>query len=228
MKSANYTILVADSNETEREETLKSLSKTPWKVIVCVDGKDMIAKAKKEFPDLILLDVELDKLDGIEACWELRSNVLFRKTPIVFHSSRYEDYTQIAAYEAGADDFFPKPARHRLIIAKLRAIFKRVYEMEDSIEMVRKFGEIEIDEEQVLIYKKGEPIKVSKKEFQLILLLSSKPGKVFRRANILKKIWGEDIIVGDRNIDTHIKKLRKKLGKDYIQTVRGMGYKFNF
>lgn len=228
MRNTNYTILVADSNEDERAETLKSLGKTPWKVLECNNGKEMLSIAKKEFPDLILLDVELDKLDGIEACWELRSNPIFRKTPIIFHSTRYEDYTQIAAYEAGADDFFPKPARHRLVIAKLRAIFKRAYEMEDSPNIVRKFGNIEIDEDQVLIYKKGQPIEVSKKEFQIILLLSSKPGKVFRRENILKKIWGDEIIVGDRNIDTHIKKLRKKLGKSYIQTVRGMGYKFNY
>ncbi len=228
VKTNPYFILVADSNEEALKHTLKSLSKTDWKVKVCTNGKELINIAKKDFPDLILLDVNLDKLDGIEACWELRSDPNFYKTPIVFYSERNEDYTQIAAYNAGADDFFKKPARHRLVIAKLKAIFKRFYELEQAPSIVRRFGDIEIDEDQMMVYKKGDAIKTSKKEFNLLLLLTSKPGKVFRRPNILKKIWGDDIIVGDRNIDTHIKKLRKKLGKEYIETMRGVGYRFNY
>ncbi len=226
IKTNPYNILIADSNPESVENIKKILEKSKYDYKFVTNGKEVIQKAKKDFPDLILLEVDMDKLDGIEVCWELRANPLFIKTPIVFYTERFEDFTQIAAYEAGADDFITKPMRHRLLLAKLRAIFKRCYEMDASPSLIKNFGDIEIDEDQVMVYKKGEAIELSKKEFQLLLLLTSKPGKVFRRANILKKIWGEDIIVGDRNIDTHIKKLRNKLGKDSIKTVRGMGYKF--
>jgi two-component system, OmpR family, alkaline phosphatase synthesis response regulator PhoP len=226
VESKKYKILFADANEESYEETRKILEKADLNVVGVKAGKELIITAKKEYPDLILLDVDLDDLDGIEVCWEIKANAGFYRTPIIFYSERFEDFTQIAAFEAGAEDFIKKPARHRLLIARINAVLKRCYEMDENVKNVRKFGSLEIDEEQVMIYKKGEALKLSKKEFQIILLLTSKPGKVFRRNNILEKIWGDEIIVGDRNIDSHIKKLRKKIGKEYIQTFRGIGYTF--
>jgi two-component system alkaline phosphatase synthesis response regulator PhoP len=172
------------------------------------------------------MEVDLNELDGIELCYEIKNDVLYKKVPVVFLAERSDDYTQLAAYDAGCDAFIGKPSKSRLLAAKVKAVLHRCYEMEDKAISVKKYGSLEIDEEQVLVYKKGSPLKLSKKEFQLILLITSKPGKVFRRNFILAKVWGDDIIVGDRNIDTHIKKLRKKIGKDHIQTVRGIGYKF--
>lgn len=228
MKKNAYLFLVASKDPEVLEEANKSLKKADFKVISTTKGKDVLELLKKENPDVVLLDVECDGLDGIEICWEIKSDAASMKIPVIFYADRSEDFTQIAAYEAGADDFITRPLRNRLLIAKLNAIIRRAYELNDQPTQIKKFGNIEVDEEQVMVYKKGTPLKLSKKEFQLIVLLTSKPGKVFRRNNILTKIWGDDIIVGDRNIDTHIKKLRKKLGKDYIQTVRGIGYKFQY
>jgi two-component system alkaline phosphatase synthesis response regulator PhoP len=228
MKKNAYHFLVASKDVEVLEETTKSLKKADFKVTTTTKGKEVLEILKKENPDIVMLDVECEGLDGIEVCWEIKSDAASQKIPVIFYSDRIEDFTQIAAYEAGADDFITRPLRNRLLIAKLNALLRRTYEMNEQPSPLKKFGPIEIDEEQVMVYKKGVPLKLSKKEFQLIVLLTPKPGKVFRRNNILTKIWGDDIIVGDRNIDTHIKKLRKKLGKDYINTVRGIGYKFQY
>lgn len=228
MSQGKYHLLVAAKNAELLQDTANSLKKGDFKVTFAENGKDVLSLVKKENPDMLLLDVDMDGLDGIEVCWEIKSDPSTQFLPVVFYSERGEDFTQIAAYEAGADDFIIRPSRSRLVIAKLNAILRRCYEMTETTSQIKKFGNIEIDEEQIMVYKKGQSLKLSKKEFQLLTLLTSKPGKVFRRNNILAKIWGDDIIVGDRNIDTHIKKLRKKLGKDYIQTVRGIGYKFQF
>ena len=131
-----------------------------------------------------------------------------------------------AAFEAGADEFVAKTSRSRLFTHRIKALLRRSYDKEEAPKEIKTFGNLEIDEEQMVIFKKGEPLKLSKKEFQLVLLLTSRPGKVFKRNYILLKVWGDDIIVGDRNIDTHIKKIRKKVGKQHIETVRGIGYKF--
>lgn len=227
-QSDDYFILIGSSQVEFIEKTTYALRKGSYKVQVISSGKELVKTAKMSKPHLILLDVNMNEVDGIETCWELKSDVHSRILPILFISDKNEDYTQLAAYEAGADDYIIRPERSRILLAKINAWLKRCYELSSSIYQVRKFGNIEIDEEQVMVYKKGQSLKVSKKEFQLLLLLTSKPGKVFRRNNILAKIWGDDIIVGDRNIDTHIKKLRKKLGKDHIQTVRGIGYKFQY
>jgi two-component system, OmpR family, alkaline phosphatase synthesis response regulator PhoP len=228
MSKGKYNLLVASKDQEFLAQVTHSLKKGDFRITPTTKGNEVLKLTAKENPDMLVLDVEMEGLDGIEVCWEIKSDPATQALPVVFISERAEDFTQIAAYEAGADDFIIKPARSRLLIAKLNAVLRRCYEMSEPASQVKKFGIIEIDEEQVMVYKKGQPLKFSKKEFQLLLLLTSKPGKVFRRNNILAKIWGDDIIVGDRNIDTHIKKLRKKLGKDYIQTVRGIGYKFQF
>jgi two-component system alkaline phosphatase synthesis response regulator PhoP len=228
MSQGKYHLLVAAKSQDILEEIALSLKKGDFKLTFTTSGSEVVLLVRKESPDLVILDVEIEGMDGIETCWELKSDVASQNLPVVFYSERGEDFTQIAAYEAGADDYISRPSRSRLLIAKLNAILRRCYEMTEAVSQIKKFGNIEIDEEQIMVYKKGQSLKLSKKEFQLLTLLTSKPGKVFRRNNILAKIWGDDIIVGDRNIDTHIKKLRKKLGKDYIQTVRGIGYKFQF
>lgn len=226
--SENYHLLIGSKKPDFIEQTQYALRKGNFKISTSSSGKELLKMVKKEKPHLLVLDVEVEELDGIEICWELKSDPHTQVLPIIFISDENEDFTQLAAYEAGADDFVIRPARSRILLAKINAWLKRCYEITETTGQVRKFGNIEIDEEQVMVYKKGQNLKVSKKEFQLLLLLTSKPGKVFRRNNILAKIWGDDIIVGDRNIDTHIKKLRKKLGKDHIQTVRGIGYKFQY
>lgn len=224
----DYHILIGSNIDDFVEKTQYALRKGNYKITVSNSGKEIQKFAKKLKPHLLVLDIDLNDMDGIEVCWELKSDPQLQILPVLFISDKNEDYTQIAAYEAGADDFIVRPERSRILLAKINAWLRRCYEMSNSASPIRKFGNIEIDEEQVMLYKKGQSLKVSKKEFQLLLLLTSKPGKVFRRNNILAKIWGDDIIVGDRNIDTHIKKLRKKLGKEHIQTVRGIGYKFQY
>lgn len=228
LSKSNYHLLIASKNEALIEGAVSALKKGDYKISTLQKGTAVLEFIKKERPDMVVLDVEIEEIDGIEICWDIKSDPALKTLPIVFLAEKAEDFTQIAAYEAGADDFILKPTRSRLLIAKINAILRRSYEMSEKVQQIKKYGSIEIDEEQVMVYKKGQSLKFSKKEFQLLLLLSSKPGKVFRRNNILAKIWGDDIIVGDRNIDTHIKKLRKKLGKDYIHTVRGIGYKFQF
>jgi len=223
-----YHLLIGAQEAESIEATRHSLRKGDYKITTSDNGKEILKLVKKEKPDMVILDVDIHEMDGIEICWELKSDPSTHVLPVIFLTDKNEDFTQIAAFEAGADDFIVRPARSRLLLAKLNAILHRCYEITEPNVQIRKFGPIEIDEEQVMVYKKGQNLKISKKEFQLLLLLTSKPGKVFRRNNILAKIWGDDIIVGDRNIDTHIKKLRKKLGKDHIQTVRGIGYKFQY
>lgn len=224
----DYHILLGSKHSAFFENTQYALRKGEFRFTTSISGKEILKLAKKIIPHVIILDVELEEMDGIEVCWELKSDPSLKVLPVLFIADKNEDYTQIAAYEAGADDYIIRPERSRILLAKVNAWLKRCYELSNTSTQIKKFGNIEIDEEQVMLYKKGQSLKVSKKEFQLLLLLTSKPGKVFRRNNILAKIWGDDIIVGDRNIDTHIKKLRKKLGKDHIQTVRGIGYKFQY
>lgn len=226
LNSRKYHILVADKSKSDIENTLKSFKNDVYKFTEVTKAKELITIIKKEKPDLVLLEVTLNDADGIETCWDIRANEAVQNTPVVFYSSQADDFTQIAAFEAGADEFISKAARSRLFASRIKALLRRCYNKEETPKEIKKFGNIEIDEEQMVIFKKGEPLKVSKKEFQLVLLLTSRPGKVFKRNYILLKVWGDDIIVGDRNIDTHIKKLRKKLGKQHIETVRGIGYKF--
>lgn len=226
MKTSPYIILVVEPDDDWFARLNNTLQKRDYTVHRCKSSANVMNVCKKKYPDLIIMEQDLDEKDGVEIAMEIREDHLIRKTPIVFFSDTADIYTQIAAFEAGADGFIKKGQKGKLILARLKAILRRTYEMDEKPSVVRNFGDIDIDEDQVTVFKNGSPVKLSKKEFELLMLLTSKPGKVFRRPNILKKLWGDDIIVGDRNIDTHIKKLRKKLGKDYIHTSRGIGYKF--
>lgn len=225
-ENRKYHILIADKDKASIETTIKAFKTEHYKFTEVIKTKDLIATIKKEKPDLLILEIDLNDSDGIEICWDIRADLTLTSLPIAFYSNRSDDFTQITAFEAGADEFIAKGVRSRLFSNRIKALLRRSYDKEDIPKVTKTFGNLEIDEEQVVVFKKGEPLKLSKKEFQLIVLLTSRPEKVFKRAYILLKVWGDDIIVGDRNIDTHIKKIRKKIGKNRIETVRGIGYKF--
>lgn len=218
-------VLIVDDEQDVLEFLSYNLEKDGFQVSSADNGRLGVEIAKKEDPDIILLDVMMPEMDGIETCRTLRELPQFENTIIAFLTARTEDYSQIAGFETGADDYISKPIKPRVLISRLRALLRR-YETKESKSTLLKVGNIEIDRERYLIVFNGVEMAVPRKEFELIYLLASKPGKVFKREEILNEIWGRDIIVGDRTIDVHIRKLREKLGEDLIKTVKGIGYKF--
>lgn len=220
-----FKILVVDDEPDILEFLSYNLEKEGFQVITAENGKQGVEKAKKEQPDIILLDVMMPEMDGIEACRTLREMPQFEHTIIAFLTARTEDYSQIAGFETGADDYISKPVKPRVLVSRLRALLRR-YESKEAKATFLEVGDIKIDRERYIIIFKGQEMAVPRKEFELLYLLASKPGKVFKRDEILNEIWGRDIIVGDRTIDVHIRKLREKLGEDLIKTVKGIGYKF--
>ena len=220
-----FKILVVDDEPDILEFLSYNLEKEGFQVITAENGKQGVEKAKKEQPDIILLDVMMPEMDGIEACRTLREMPQFEHTIIAFLTARTEDYSQIAGFETGADDYISKPVKPRVLVSRLRALLRR-YESKEAKATFIEVGDIKIDRERYIIIFKGTEMAVPRKEFELLYLLASKPGKVFKRDEILNEIWGRDIIVGDRTIDVHIRKLREKLGEELIRTVKGIGYKF--
>ncbi len=199
------------------------MKKEGYQVFTAASGKDAIAIARKEPLNLIILDVMMPGIDGIETCREIRLLPNQKNALIAFLTARNEDYSQIAGFEAGADDYIAKPVKPRVFLSRIKALLRRQNNAPDTaIDM----GELLIDNERFVVVKKGEEINLPKKEFELVALLASKPGKVFTRDEILNRVWGNDVVVGDRTIDVHIRKVREKLGEDYIRTVKGVGYKF--
>ncbi len=227
MSSASK-ILLVDDEEDILNFLSYNLKKEGYEVFTALNGQEGIALAKKNNPDLIVLDVMMPEMDGIETCRILRENENIKNTLIVFLSARSEDYTQIAGFDSGADDYITKPIKPRVFISRIKALLRRVGGDTVKPDKVLDFGDIKIDLEKYLVFKGGSEILLPKKEFKLLQLLVSKPGKVFTREFILEQIWGDEVIVGDRTIDVHIRKLREKLGEDNIKTVKGVGYKFEF
>ena len=217
-------ILIVD-DEIDILEILKyNLMKEGFSVEVATNGLDGIEIAKTFKPDLIILDVMMPQMDGIEVCEALRKLPGFGSTLICFLTARGEDYSQIAGLDAGADDYISKPVKPRVLISRINAILRRKFSpalAEDEI-----IQDLVINREKYLVYKNGEPLHLPKKEFELLALLASRPNIVFERDQILDKVWGSDIVVGDRTIDVHVRKLREKIGDNYIKTVKGIGYKF--
>ena len=203
-----------------------NLKKENYKVFSCYNGTDSIKIAEKEKPDLIILDVMMPGMDGIQVCEKLRSKNKFNNTIIMFLSARGEDFTHIAAYDAGADDFVNKPLKPRLLISKVRSLLRRTTKINNVSSMKLNFKGLIIDKEEYTVKIKGEKLILPRKEFELLFMLSSNTGKVINREEIMNQIWGEDVIVGDRTIDVHIRKLRKKIGSNFIKTIKGIGYKF--
>lgn len=218
-------ILLVDDEQDILEFVGYNLSKEGYEVITANNGKDAISLAQKEEPDLIILDVMMPEMDGIETCLELRNVEKLKDTLIVFLSARGEDYSQVAGFDAGADDYIPKPIKPRLLVSRVKAILRRKGAQQEE-GLTEEQGGIRIDREKYLIYKDNKEYSFPKKEFELLALLISKPGKVFTREVILESVWGGEVVVGDRTIDVHVRKLREKLGDQYIKTIKGVGYKF--
>lgn len=226
MSNEKIKILIADDEPDILEVIEYNLQKEDFQVIKAVNGRQALDLAVHERPSLILLDIMMPEMDGIEVCRELRSRREFDGTLIAFLTARNEDFTQVQGFDVGADDYITKPIKPRLLISRIKALLRRAGSQEVHTEK-QTYGDLSIDEEKYLVYVQGKPITLAKKEFELIQLLVSRPGKVFTRQEIFNKIWGMDVIVGDRTIDVHIRKIREKIGEEYIKTIKGIGYKFD-
>lgn len=222
----NEKILLVDDEQDILTFISYNLKKEGFEVLTALSGKEAIQIAQKEKPDLIVIDVMMPEMDGIETCHELRAIDELKDTLITFLSARAEDYSQVAGFDAGADDYIAKPIKPRLLVSKIKAILRRKNNVSEPFgELEIEVGNIKIDREKYLVYQDDNSFALPKKEFELLALLMSKPGKVFTREVILESIWGTDVVVGDRTIDVHIRKLREKLGDKHIETIKGVGYK---
>lgn len=226
MSTTDHKILLVDDEQDILEFLSYNLKKEGYQVTTALSGREAIEIARKETPQLVLLDVMMPGLDGIEVCRELRQLKGMEDVIIAFLTARSEDYSHIAGFDAGADDYINKPIKPRVLISRIKALLRRYPSGKDGQQL--DMGDLKIDRESYLIIKGGQEISLPRKEFELLSLLASKPGKVFTREDILNKVWGGDVVVGDRTIDVHIRKLREKIGEDYIKTVKGVGYKFEF
>jgi two-component system, OmpR family, alkaline phosphatase synthesis response regulator PhoP len=230
MDNKNIKILIADDEPDIIEFLQYNLQKEGFQVFSAPDGEQALRIAKAEQPHLIILDIMMPKMDGIEVCRNLRELPEFQQTLIAFLTARDEDFTQVAALDVGGDDYITKPIRPRVFISRLFALLRRLDKQNGggAIEKDNNIyiGDLIINKEKISVKKDEVEIFLAKKEFELLCLLVSRPGKVYTRAEIFHKIWGNDVIVGDRTIDVHIRKLREKIGDDHIGTVKGIGYKF--
>ncbi|HXH19205.1 MAG TPA: response regulator transcription factor [Chitinophagales bacterium] len=223
--SSPFRILIVDDEADILDFLQYNLNREGYETATAEDGREAIRKAKELRPHLILLDIMMPEMDGIEVCRELRASPEYKHTVIAFLTARGEDYSQVAGFDAGADDYIVKPIKPRVLMSRVKALLKRFND--EPVDSKISVGEIEIDKEQYLVRKNNREFILPKKEFELLLLLASRPGKVFSRREILSKVWGTDIIVGDRTIDVHIRKLREKLGEKNFKTIKGVGYKFD-
>ncbi len=228
MKNENIKILVVDDEKDILEFITYNLIKEGFQVASANNGLKAVEKAKSFRPDLIILDIMMPEMDGIEVCRILRKDKNFKSTLIAFLTARSEDFTQISALESGGDDFIAKPIRPRVLISRAKALLRRLDRNSENEQVEVEVGDLRINRDEVMVYRKDEAIELAKKEFELLNLLVSVPGKVFTRDEIFHKIWGTDVIVGNRTIDVHIRKLREKIGDSYIKTVKGIGYKLEF
>lgn len=222
-------ILIVDDEDDILEVLSYNLEKEGYQVVTANDGQKGIQIAEEFEPHLIILDIMMPKMDGIEVCQKLKSNPKFKSTLIAFLTARSEAFTQISALDSGGDDFINKPIKPNVLKSRINAILRRHVELnKQENQNIATFGKLHIDFEQFKVLVNGLDTGLAKKEFELLTLLASKPGKVFKRSEILTKIWGNDVIVGDRTIDVHIRKLREKIGNEFIHTLKGVGYKFEF
>jgi two-component system alkaline phosphatase synthesis response regulator PhoP len=221
-----HTLLLVDDEPDILEFLSYNLKKEGFKVFTANNGEEAIRMVQQLSPSLILLDVMMPKMDGIETCQVIRKDLNIVQPIIAFLTSRAEDYSQIAGFEAGADDYITKPIRPRLLISKVESLLRRLDMTGVMTRNVQGNSKIKIDREKFVIELEGKKILLPKKEFELLELLASRPGKVYSREQILAIVWGNETIVGERTIDVHIRKLREKLGDDYIRTIKGVGYTF--
>jgi len=218
-------ILVVDDDPDIIEILRYNLSLAGYQVKSAFNGKEAVKKAKLFLPEIILLDIMMPEMDGIEACTQIKSLPSLKKTMIIFLSARSEDFTQIAAFDAGGDDYISKPVKPKILLSKIRSVVKRIHSSVNENTRI-DLGNIVIDRNEYLVKIDNNNIKLPRKEFELFFLLASKPRKVFTRDEIMTKVWGINVVVGDRTIDVHIRKLREKIGDLRFKTVKGVGYKF--
>ncbi|HEY9533900.1 MAG TPA: response regulator transcription factor [Mucilaginibacter sp.] len=224
--SAKQKILIVDDEPDILELIEYNLKKEGYQVFLARNGQEAVTEAKRSLPDLIVLDIMMPKMDGIEACRIMRTMPEFKNTFMVFLTARSEEYSEIAGFNVGADDYIAKPIKPRALVSRINAILRRNAPAEEVSDNKLEIGDLVIDREAYLVYKGGEKVVLAKKEFELLYLLASKPGKVYTREVILKNIWEDSVVVTNRTIDVHIRKLREKLGDDIVATVKGVGYKF--
>ena len=225
MKKKNTKILMVDDEPDILEIIGYNLAQEEYQIFTASNGKEAIAKAKKVVPDLIIMDVMMPEMDGIEACENIRKIPELSNVLITFLTARSEDYSQVAGFDAGADDYITKPIKPKLLVSKVKALLRRLKDKEQNSETLN-VGGIEINREEYKIVKDNIEIVLPRKEFELFYLLASKPGKVFKRDEILDRVWGNEVVVGGRTIDVHIRKLREKIGEELFKTIKGVGYKF--
>ncbi|MFD2581842.1 response regulator transcription factor [Pedobacter vanadiisoli] len=226
MNNAGQKILIVDDEPDILELIEYNLKKEGYQVFTATNGQEGITVAKKVHPDLIILDIMMPKMDGIEACRLMRAIPEFKNTFMVFLTARSEEYSEIAGFNVGADDYIAKPIKPRALVSRINAILRRNTGTEEVSENKLEIGDLVIDREAYLVFQGGNKVVLAKKEFELLYLLASKPGKVYTRESILKNIWEDSVVVTNRTIDVHIRKLREKLGESYVSTVKGVGYKF--
>jgi two-component system alkaline phosphatase synthesis response regulator PhoP len=226
MKKKDIRILLVDDEPDILEIVGVNLSAEGYKISTASNGLEAVKKAKKELPHLIILDVMMPGMDGIEACEKIREIPELNDVIITFFTARSEDYSMVAGYEAGADDYITKPIKPKVLVSKVKSLLRRLKEQDESVSDIVTLGDLTINREEYKISIGKEELALPRKEFELLSLLCSKPGKVFKREEILDKVWGNEVVVGGRTIDVHIRKLREKIGDDYFKTVKGIGYKF--
>ena len=226
MKKSDIKILCVD-DELDILEILKyNLSNEGYDISTAADGKSAIEIAYNINPNLIIMDVMMPNMDGIEACEKLRSDDKFNDTIIMFLTARGEDYSHVAAYNAGADDYVTKPVKPKVLVSKVKGLLRRLKKVIANDINKIEFDDIKIDREKYKVYISDKVLNLPRKEFELLYLLASKPDKVYKREKIMETVWGSEVVVGDRTIDVHIRKLREKVGDRYFKTVKGVGYKF--
>ena len=226
MDKSELKILLVDDEPDILEIVGYNLTEEGYQVFTAQNGLESIEVAKSKKPHLIILDVMMPEMDGIEACERIREQSELSDTIITFLTARGEDYSQVAGFDAGADDYIAKPIKPKVLISKVKALLRRLKSADSATDTIVKIGDLVIYKEEYKITNKGVEISLPRKEFELLSLLATKPGKVFKREEILDKVWGNDVVVGGRTIDVHIRKLREKIGEKSFKTVKGVGYKF--
>jgi len=226
MKKKDIRILLVDDEPDILEILSYNLSAVGYQVFTANNGVEGVAKAKKKQPHLIILDVMMPEMDGIEACETIRHTKGLENTIITFLTARGEDYSQVAGFDAGADDYITKPIKPKVLVSKVKSLLRRLKDEDASSEDIVTVGNLVINREEYKIVNNGVELVLPRKEFELLSLLTSKPSKVFKREVILDRVWGNEVVVGGRTIDVHIRKLREKIGEEHFKTVKGIGYKF--
>lgn len=226
MKNEDVRVLLVDDEQDILEIVSYNLSLEGYQVFTAKNGIEAVSKAKKKQPHLVILDVMMPEMDGIEACEIMRNTPGLENTLIAFLTARGEDYSQLAGFDAGADDYIQKPIKPKVLVSRVKALLRRSKEQQPDDLDIHTVGNLVINREEYKVINNGQEMVLPRKEFELLALLTSKPDKVFKREVILEKVWGNEVVVGGRTIDVHIRKLREKIGDDHFKTVKGVGYKF--